>query len=222
MAGETGSGAPTRAYDASGRREKARAARRAVVTAARELLEERGFAATTVAEVARRAGVSPESVYKGFGTKAALVKEVFDVVIAGDDDPVPVAQRPEVRRIREEPDVRVKLRLYAEGAAARAERSDRVQLALRDGAAVDPAVDELWRAVQAERLAGTTMAARHLVDTGRLRAGVEVEEAADVLWTAISVEVYDLLVLQRGWSLDRYTGWLARTLVASLVTPVDG
>jgi AcrR family transcriptional regulator len=166
--------------------------------------------------VARQAGVSPESIYKGFGTKAALVKEVFDVAVAGDDEPVAVADRPQAQRVREESDVRVKLRLYAEDAAVRAERSARVQLALRNGAASDPAIGGLWQELQAERLAGMTMLARHLVDTGQLRAGTGVDEVRDVLWTCISVEVYDLLVHQRGWTRSRYAAWLARTLIASL------
>lgn len=206
----------SREYDATGRRERARATRRRVVAAARELLEERGYTATTIADVAGRAGVSPASIYKGFGTKAALVMTVFDVTIAGDDESVAVADRPEAQRIQEEPDVRAKLRLYAAGAAARAERSARVQLALRDGATVDPAVDHLWQELQAQRLTGMTMLGHHLVDTGQLRAGIEVDEARDVLWTCISVEVYDLLVLQRGWSRDAYAEWLARALIASL------
>ncbi len=206
----------SREYDARGRREKARATRRAVVEAARALLEERGYHATTIADVARRAGVSPASIYKGFVTKAALVKEVFDVTIAGDYEPVAVADRPEAQRIQEEPDVRAKLRLYAEGASIRAARSARVQLALRNGAAVDPAVDDLWQQVQAQRLTGMTMLARHLVGTGQLRAGMEVHEVSDVLWTCISVEVYDLLVLQRRWSIRAYVDWLARMLIASL------
>jgi AcrR family transcriptional regulator len=187
-----------------------------VVSAARVLLEERGYAATTVADVARHAGVSPESIYKGFGSKAALVKEVFDVAIAGDDEPVAVAERPEARAVQDEPDVRQKLRLYAQGAAVRAERSARVQLAIRNGAPSDRAIDELWQTLLQERLTGMTMFARHLVDTGQLREGIGVDEARDVLWTCIAVEVYDLLVLQRGWNRAAYADWLARTLVASL------
>ena len=210
-------GGGTRAYDGSGRRERARATRRRVVAAAQDLIEERGYVATTIAEVARRAEVSPESIYKGFGSKAALVKVVFDTVIAGDDEPVAIADRPEVQQINAEPDVRVKLRLYAQGAALRSERSARVQLALRNGAAVDPATDELWQAVQGERLIGTTGLARHLVGTGQLRDGITVEEVRDVVWTCISAEVYDLLVHQRGWTRSAYVEWLTRTLVASVV-----
>ena len=208
-----------RAYDASSRREKARATRRAVLAATRELVEQRGFAATTIADVARRAGVSPESIYKGFGTKAALVKEVFDVTIAGDDETVAVADRPQSQRIRDEPDVRSKLRLYAEGAAAGADRSARLQLALRNAAPSSAAIAELWRTVQAERLTGMTMLARHLVGTGQLRTGIDADHVRDVLWTCISVEVYDLLVFQRGWDRNSYANWLARTLTASLLDP---
>jgi AcrR family transcriptional regulator len=206
-----------RAYDASGRRAAAAARRRTVVAAAQALLEERGYAATTVVDVARRAGVSPEGVYKGFGTKAALTKAVFDVAVAGDDEDVPVAEQPAAVAIRAEPDVREKLRLYAADAAERHRRSARIQLVVRDGAAADPALAEVWVQVQAERLTGMTMLARHLVDSGGLAVGVE--EARDVLWTCISVEVWDLLVHQRAWSPEAYAAWLARTLVASLVGP---
>ncbi len=185
----------------------------------RELLESGGFASTTIAEVARRAGISEESVYQRFGSKAALVKEVFDVTIAGDDAPVPVADRPETTRIREEPDVAQKLHLYAQGAAQRARRSARVQLALRDGAGSDRVVDEIWQTLQAERLAGMAMFAAHLVSTGGLREDLGVEHVRDVLWTCVSVEVYDLFVHQRGWSVEAYADWLALTLVVSFTGP---
>lgn len=208
-------GIKRRGYDASGRRARARATRRAVVAAARELLEERGYQRTTVAEVARRAGVSPETVYKGFGGKSALIKAVVDVAIGGDEEELPVAQQPAALAIRAEPDPAEKLRRYAQDAGPRQRRSARLQLVLRAGADADPAVRELWEAIQAERLLGMTMLARHLEGTGGLRCGVE--EARDVLWTCISAEVYDLLVRQRGWSDGQYVEWLTRTLIASLV-----
>src|SRR4051794_4917791 len=94
-----------RSYDASGRRAQARERRLAVVLAARDLFERNGFRATTIAAIAERAGVSAESIYKTFGTKAELAKAVFDVVIAGDDEPVAVADRPAMRAVRDEPDV---------------------------------------------------------------------------------------------------------------------
>ncbi|WP_433164314.1 TetR/AcrR family transcriptional regulator [Kribbella sp. CA-247076] len=201
-----------RQYDASGRRERARQRRRDVVVAARELFETHGFQGTTITAVARHAGVSAESIYKGFGTKAALAKAVFDFVIAGDDEPVPMAERPEARAIQAEPDVRRKIALYVDGLKVRQERSARVQLMIRDGRHHDETLRETWETLLTERLTGMTMFARHLVDSGGLRAGITVEEVADVLWTCIAVEQYELLVLHRGWSLERYTTWIGRTI----------
>jgi AcrR family transcriptional regulator len=205
-----------RSYDASGRREQAEARRRAVVVAAQELFARDGFRATTIAAVARAAGVSAESVYKSFGTKAALAKAVFDRVIAGDDDPVPVAQRADALAIQAEPDVRKKLALYAGGVVERQVRSAGVQILIRDGRHVDETLEEVWQNLLTERLTGMTMLATHLHATGRLRPDLDVDEVRDLLWTYISVEIYELLVLNRGWPLDRYTAWLTRTLVSAL------
>src|SRR3954452_8673147 len=117
-----------RPYDASGRRARADARRREVVRAARELFERDGFRLTTISAVAAHAGVSPESVYKGFGSKAALAKAVFDVALAGDHDPMPVAERPAQAAVSDEPDVHRKIARFVEGLVQRlapsAQRSD--------------------------------------------------------------------------------------------------
>jgi AcrR family transcriptional regulator len=206
-----------RSYDASGRREQAQARRRAVVVAARALFERDGFRPTTIAAVAERAGVSAESIYKGFGTKAALAKAVFDFVIAGDDEPVPVWRRSEADAIRAEPDVRRKIMRYSRGLAARQQRSAKVQVLIRDGGHTDESLAALWQRLLAERLAGMTMLGRHLIESGQLREGIELEEVRDVLWTYTAVELYELLVLERGWPLDRYAEWIGHAIAAALV-----
>jgi AcrR family transcriptional regulator len=205
-----------RPYDASGRREQARRRRRDVVIAARDLFEANGFQATTITAVAQRAGVSAESIYKGFGTKAALAKAVFDFVLAGDDEPVPMAERPESHAIQAEPDVRRKIQLYVDGLAQRQERSARVQILIRDGRHHDETLRETWQTLLDERLVGMTMFGRHLVDSGQLRDGITVDEVADVLWTYIAVELYELLVLHREWPLSRYAAWIARAISDAL------
>ncbi len=204
-----------RRYDASGRREKAAATRRAVIDAARELLEDKGFTATTVAAVAERAGLSPETVYKQFGTKAALTKAVFDVAIGGDDEPTPVAERAAAQAVLGAPDVGMKIRAYASDAALRQERSARIQLAIRDARHI-PLVGRLWQTILGERLTGMTIFGRHLVGTGELRGGLALDEVRDILWTYTAVEQYDLLVLSRGWSVERYGEWLGNGLVSAL------
>ena len=208
-----------RNYDATSRRERARQRRLDVVVAAQELFDTNGFQATTISAVARRAGVSPESIYKGFGTKAALAKAVFDFVIAGDDAPVPIAERPEAQAIRDEPDVRRKIRGYVDGFVARQQRSARVQILIRDGRHSDETLRETWQTLLDERLTGMTMFGRHLLGTGDLRPGITLDEVADVLWTYISVELYELLVLQRGWTPEQYGDHLVTAITATLCPP---
>lgn len=60
------------------------------------------------------------------------------------------------------------------------------------------------------------MLACHLLESCSLREGIDVAEVRDVLWTYSSVELYELLVLTRGWSLDRYSGWTARAISDAL------
>jgi len=207
-----------RSYDASGRREQARARRLAVVLAARELFERDGFRLTTITAIAAHAGVSAESIYKGFGTKAALAKAVFDVVIAGDDEPVPVADRPAMQAIRDEPDVRRKISLYVGGLAQRQARSAKVQILIRDGRHVDDSLAPIWATLNEEGLIGMTMLGRHLLDTGQLRDGIDLDEVRDVLWNYLSIDTYERLVLSQGWPLERYSHWLAHA-IASAICP---
>jgi AcrR family transcriptional regulator len=205
-----------RSYDASRRREQARARRLAVVQAARDLFERDGFRRTTIAAVAAHAGVSAESVYKGFGSKAALAKAVFDVVIAGDDEPVPVAERPAMQALRDEPDVRRKIAMFVDGLVQRQARSARVQILIRDGRHVDDSLAPIWAKLNDEGLTGMTMLGRHLLESGQLRDGIELDEVRDVLWNYLAIDNYERLVLSQGWPLRRYSRWLARAIAGAI------
>jgi len=205
-----------RSYDASGRREQARARRLAVVLAARDLFERDGFRPTTIAAIAAHAGVSAESVYKGFGTKAALAKAVFDLVIAGDDEPVPVAERPAIQAVRDEPDLRRKIAMFVAGLAQRQARSAGVQILIRDGRHVDDSLVPVWAKLTDEGLAGMTMLGRNLLETGQLRDGIDLDEVRDVLWTYLSIDHYERLVRTQRWSLERYSRWLAHAITSAI------
>ena len=206
-----------RAYDGTRRREQAHASRRAVIGCAQRLFLERGFAATTMPDVAAAAGVSIQSVYKVFGNKVGLAKAVFDVAIAGDDEPVPMVQRPTLRKVVEATDPYEKLRLYGRHLSAVAPRHVPVQLVILDAAANDPEAARLWQQLQDERLRGMTMFAQNLADNGHLRHGVSTTEAAEVMWTYNSAEIYRLLVIERRWTPQRYGRWVATALTNSLL-----
>lgn len=205
-----------RSYDGSKRREQARARRLTVVLAARDLFERDGFRQTTIAAIARHAGVSPESVYKGFGSKAALAKAVFDLVIAGDDEPVPLAERPAMQALHAEPDVRRKIERFAEGLAQRQARSAGVQIFIRDGRHVDDSLVPVWAKLNDEGLVGMTMFGSHLLETGELRAGIGLEEVRDLLWNYLAIDHYERLVLSRGWPLEQYSRWLGQAMINAI------
>ena len=205
-----------RSYDASGRRAQARARRLAVITAARDLFYRDGFRPTTIEAIAARAGVSAKSVYLGFGSKAALAKAVFDIEIAGDDEPVPIAGRGAAQAVRDEPDVRHKIAIFVDGLVQRQARSARVQILIRDGRHVDDALDPVWRALHDEGLAGMALLGGHLLATGMLRPGLDLDEVRDVLWNYLAIDHYERLVLARGWSPERYAMWLTAAITAAL------
>jgi AcrR family transcriptional regulator len=208
---------PRRQYDSSRRQEQARHNRWTVLQAAHQLFLERGFAAATIPAIAAAAGVSVQTVYKAFGNKSRLAKAVFDVAIAGDDEPVPMLQRASLSRARAEPDAPTKLRLYGEFLAETAPRHVPVQLVIRDAAASDPEARAVWAELQAERLKGMMMFARALQEGGHLRPGISANEARDVLWTYNSAELFQLLVLDRGWPPQRYGRWVADALISALL-----
>lgn len=208
---------PRRTYDARGRQEQARRNRLAVLEAARRLFLEHGYAATTMGAVAGAAGVSVETVYKAFGNKPGLAKAVFDVSIVGDDDPVPLVEREKVARMRGELDPRRMLRLYGEHLAETAPRAAPVQLLIKAAAASDPGAAAVWEQLQTERLAGMTMLATELHARGALRPDLPVADARDILWTCNAAEIYELLVVGRGWTPERYGSWVADALIGALL-----
>ena len=136
--------------------------------------------------------------------------------MAGDDEPVPMAERPAMQAMRDEPDVRRKIAMFVDGLAQRQARSAKVQILIRDGRHVDDALDPVWAKLHEEGLTGMTMLGRHLLDTGQLREGIDLEEVRDVLWNYLAIDTYERLVLFRGWPLERYSRWLAHAITAAL------
>lgn len=209
-----------RAYDNSRRAEQARLTRRGVLDAARELLTERGPGAVTMRDVAVHAGVSTETVKKAFGTKTALIKRVYDVTLAGDDEPIPMIDRPEIQAVLAATDPRGILARYASAARQIGERVGpmlaKLLAAARGG---DPELTQFRTTINNERLVGADAVVSHLAATGGLRSGLEPHRARDIVWTLISPEVYELLVNDRDWSPDEYEQWLAQALGDALTAP---
>jgi AcrR family transcriptional regulator len=204
-----------RRYDASGRRAQARRNREAILDAAERQFLAGGYAATTVAAIAREAGVSVETIYKGFGGKPGLVRALYDRGLAGPS-PVPPYLRADAVR-EQETDPAAIMRQWSVIATEVTSTVIPILLLMRSAAATDADMAALVAATDQARLERMRDHARVLADRGFLRQGVTVEEAADVLWTCSSVGLYELLVLQRGWPLPRYAAFLADMMVTALL-----
>jgi AcrR family transcriptional regulator len=207
----------SRTYDNSGRAAHAQETRRRAVAVAYELLLDKGYAATKLSDVAARAGVSVETIYKGFGSKAALTKQVYDVTLAGDDEPVPMSERPEIKAIVDEPDPRRKAALYAALGRRLGERLGSLLAVLLRARGADPDLEAFARTIAEERLAGSGAFVGLLADAGALRPGLDSARARDLLWALTSPELYQLLVIERGWSPDEYESWLATAITDALL-----
>ncbi|MGL4176015.1 MAG: TetR/AcrR family transcriptional regulator [Dermatophilaceae bacterium] len=209
---------PSRPYASVIRAEQADATRRRVVQAASSLFRRDGYAATSVAAVAREAEVSGQTVYNAFGSKAALLKAAYDVAVVGDDDPVPLAERPDVKALYAQTDAAAFVRGYAALGRRVAERVGPLALQITAGAAAgDPDLLALRERTDTERLVGTEMVAQRVADLGGLAPGLTVKEARDRIWTLNSIEVWDLLTGRRRWSGDQYAQWIGDQMVAAVI-----
>ena len=200
------------------RAEQVRETRRKVVAAARDLFLRRGYTGATVEAIAHRAAVSPQTVYNVIGGKAAVLKAVYDVTLAGDDEPVPMGERPLARAILAADDGRECLALYARMGREMFERAGSlVAVVFVQGAGRDPDVRAFVEKIEGERAIGTAGIAAHVAARVGLREGLTAREAGDVLWTLTAPEIVDRLTRRRGWSLDRYETWLAAAMADALL-----
>jgi len=214
--------AEARRYSTVLRAEQTALTRRRVLAAASGLFLERGYLGTTLSAVAEAAGVSVQTVYNVVGGKAVLLKAVYDVTLAGDDEPVPLRERPEFRAVAEATTGRECLAGYSAVGRTLSERLfPLVNVLLTQAAAGDTDVAAFVATIEGERATGTRNVATFVAERFGLRAGLDVDAAADVLWALTSPDLTDRLVVRRGWGWDRFEQWLGTTMADALLGP-DG
>jgi AcrR family transcriptional regulator len=204
-----------RRYDSPRRAEQARQTRAAVTGTAQRLFLRDGFAATTIAAIAAEAEVSAETIYKAFGGKPGLVRAICEQALAGEG-PVPAEVRSDDLQASE-PDPRQIIQGWGRLSAEVAPRVSNILLLLRAAAVTDPQMAALRTEIEASRLARMTGNARSLHQAGHLRAGLTAEHAGEIMWTYSSPELYELLVLSRGWPPAQYGAFIADALIAALL-----
>lgn len=208
---------PRRQYRSPVREESARRTRQAIVAAASELFVEREYVATSLADVATAAGVARPTVFAAFGSKPALLRQVLDQALAGDDEPVPVADRPWFKPVWDATTPGEVLDAYAEVCVVIARRAAKLFETVRRAADDAPEVAELWNMLQSNRRAGATMVIKHVQALGDLAPELDKETAIDILWIFNDPAHYAALVMQRGWPELAFRRWLADRMCNALL-----
>jgi AcrR family transcriptional regulator len=200
--------------------EKSRQTRQRITRAAYELFVEQGYGATTLQRIAEHAGVAVQTIYFAFGNKPSLLKEVVDVTIAGDDEPIPTLQRAWFRDALATETADAHLRAHVRGTCQVLRRVAPIMDVLRAAAEQDPSVADLWQQDPDPRIVVQTAAANSLMSKPGAHSGLSQDDAADLLYGILSPELYLLFVRDRGWAHERWAEWAYDTLRTQLLSRV--
>jgi AcrR family transcriptional regulator len=189
-----------------------------VLDAARGLFASQGYAATSREDVARAARVAVQTVAAVAGSKRGLLEAVLDDATRRDGQPLPLALRSWLQDLRDHHDGAALLRAHALSSGAVSEHTAAATETLRRAAAADPAIAELWEDLQRQRRRGQATVVELLVQrTPALRPGLTHTEAADLLWVLTDDALHHALVVERGWSRQRFAAWLGEAMCALLL-----
>jgi len=205
--------------DDSTRRPQARTrlARRAVLDAAHALFLERGYVATTIEGISKASDIPQATIYRLFSSKHGILKALLDVSIAGDDEPVPVAERSHVRPLLDATRPEDSL---ARLAAISVDINTRIAPFYRilvSAASADQDASAILDELTRQRQEGQGHVATALARAKALRTGLNARDAGDIIHALASPELYQLLVVDRAWSPERYQRWLAAALAGQLL-----
>lgn len=208
----------TRTYDAPARRAAAASTRARVLDAAHSLFTGRGYAQTSVTEIAQLAQVSLDTVYAAVGRKPQLLLAVHDMVLAGGQDGVSSDERAYVRAIRAAPTARAKIETYAAALGRVLPITAPLMIALRDAGFTDPACRAMWEHINERRAANMLRFATELRATGEIRDDLTDQHVADLVWSTSSAEYFQLLT-SRGHSPSSFASLIVDLWNRALLGP---
>jgi AcrR family transcriptional regulator len=198
------------------RASQASATRRLIVDAAAQLFVEQGFGRTTIDAIAARAGVGRNTVFTSVGGKVELLKLALDWATVGDDEPVPLSQRPEIQQLAAETDPDTIITAWVGITTGISARLAALSAVLPEAAGVDDQARALWQTSQNQRIFGARAFVDHLANHHGLRSDLTTTEAADLVWLHSDPAMFRRLVLERGWTPTRFTIWLQETITQQL------
>lgn len=205
----------TRKYSSAVRDEQAARTRRRILDAASELFLDRGYARTTIKDIADRAGVARDTVHAVFGNKARVLTALIDLRLVPDGTVASARERPEALAVRDEVDQRKQIELFASFIAGISTELRPVFEILRTASAVEPEMAQVFAEMDRYRLMNMHTYAKWIAARGPLR--VSTRRAGEIIWTLASPDVGRMLCDELGWTQGQHASWLADTLARTLL-----
>ena len=206
-----------RPYRSPLREQAARRTRTQIRDAAARLFVRQGYAATTMRQISEEAQVSERTTYLVFPSKLDLLLEVIGVATAGDDRPVPIAERPEFQAALSEHDGEKALALGVSWTSKLLERAGALVMAAYESAGADEALREAAMQGERARAQDLSLIAEALQAHGALRPDLSAEEATDILLVLISPQAHQMLRRDRQRSMARYQSTVLKVLERALL-----
>ncbi len=201
-----------RPYRSRVREERSAATHRRIIETARRLFTTQGYAATTIAQVAREADVSAQTIYNSIGNKGALLLAMNELI----DEIGQV--RPIQARVGESEDPREILRLTVQLRRHLMAGAGDIVVAIADAATSDPDVAKAYEDGQSRSRAGTRRIVERLQSLDALRGDLTADAAADALYAVLHHQIWTRLVDECGWSHDQFEEWCADLLERMLLS----
>jgi AcrR family transcriptional regulator len=207
----------SRKYSSPVRDEQAARTRARILEAASQLFLDRGYARTTVTNIAELAGVARDTVHAVFGNKARILTALIDLRLVADSSAPRARELPEAQAIKNEHDQRTQIELFARFIARLSTNLRPVFEILRTASAVEPEAAGVFREMDRHRLDNMHIYADWIAARGPLR--VSTRRAGEIMWTLASPDVGRMLCDELGWSQSEHANWLADTLGRTLLQP---
>jgi AcrR family transcriptional regulator len=196
-----------RSYDSSGRSRQAQETRERISRVAHDLFVEHGYGNTTIAGVAKAAGVSQETVYKAFGNKAALLRSAWFVMMRGDVEDKTLYDRPQTQEVLKRPDLADRIDGFARLTTERNRLISPLLRAVEGAAAAEPGAQEMLDTWKARLTDVATKFAHAAAETKQL--AIPEEECRDITYAMLDGTLWHRFVVERGWTDERYAEWLS-------------
>jgi TetR/AcrR family transcriptional regulator, regulator of autoinduction and epiphytic fitness len=206
-----------RKYDSSRRKAQAIETQAQILRAAEELFVDRGYLGTSVESIAQKAGVAPETIYSIFGNKRRILSRLVDVSVVGDGEPIPLLVRSQIREVEFEKDQKRQIQMFAKRTQIIMSRVASLFEVMRNAAKTEPEINDLMKKYLDGRFQGMGYFIDCVMANGPLRNRLSKLTAVETTWSLTSAEVYNLFIVDRGWSGEEYEHWLAETLTRLLL-----